>query len=324
MNDTFYMSKALELANAAFSEGEVPVGAVIVDNQTGEILGEGQNQCEKLNSPLIHAEMIAIENAAKNKGTWRLFNTTLYVTLEPCAMCTGAVINSRISRVVYGAKDERAGACGSCVDLFSVIKTSFPEVVSGVCEDECKALLSDFFKSKRSKIKQKKPELWDLFDKERKPLGLTHVRGTPLAEGTYHIVILVITKNSKGQVLLTKRSDKKEKSPGMWECTTGSVLAGESSVSGACRELMEETGIKRKKELFKLIKTFGHNTYFTDCYLLKTDVDDCEIRLQKGETVAYKWADRQELEKMLSEKLMFSPDTVTYEAIRDMIFPPKL
>lgn len=319
MNDIFYMNEALKLAKEAFEQDEIPVGAVVIDSSSGEIIGRGYNMCEQLSSPIKHAEMIALEQAANSRESWRLTNAALYVTLEPCAMCTGAIINSRISRIVFGAYDKRAGACCSSVDLFELTKTHTPEMTGGVLEDECQALLSDFFKSKR-KVRPKKPELWDLFDKDRNPLGKTHIRGEILPDGAFHTVIVVITKNSRGEILITKRSSEKKNSPGIWECTTGSVVAGESSISGACRELMEETGIKRKKENFKLIKSVVYKHTFTDCYLLRTDADDSEIKLQKGETDDYKWVDKETFEKMEQNDLIFTPDRQQYELLKDLIW----
>lgn len=319
MTDSYYMKKALALAFSAAQNKEIPVGAVVVDNSTGEIIGQGKNECENKNSPLLHAEMTAIESAAKKLGSWRLFNTTLFVTLEPCAMCAGAIINARVSRVVFGAYDKRAGACGSAVDLFSLTKTHMPEIKGGMLEKECAVLLSDFFKEKRLKT-QNKPELWDLYDKDRNPLFLKHRRGVPLKEGTFHTVVVVITKNRDGKILITKRSQEKNNCPGHWECTTGSVVAGETSVCGACRELMEETGIKRKKENFKLIKTVRSESSFTDCYLLKTDVNADEIKLQKGETEDYKWVDRKEFEELQSKGKVFAPDAEQYEGLKSLIW----
>lgn len=141
------MTRAIELAKEAAAEGEVPVGAVIACN--GEIIAEGRNSREKDKNALCHAEIDAINNACKKLGGWRLQNCTLYVTLEPCPMCAGAIINSRISKVVYGAYDLKAGSVGSVVDLFSLPYNHHPEVQSGFMENECKQLLADFFKSLR-------------------------------------------------------------------------------------------------------------------------------------------------------------------------------
>ncbi len=148
-NDVFYMKKALYLADKAASVGEVPVGALIVNNTSGEIIGEGYNRRETDKSPLAHAEIIAINEAATALGGWRLIDCSLYVTLEPCSMCAGAIVNSRIDRVVFGAFDHRFGAVGSKLDLFSMGLNHKPEIISGVLGDECSAVIKDFFKSLR-------------------------------------------------------------------------------------------------------------------------------------------------------------------------------
>ena len=146
-DDIFYMNKAIELAKKAALIGEVPIGAVIVKD--GKIVGEGYNLRESAKLSTAHAEIAAIEAACKNLGGWRLFGCTLYVTLEPCAMCAGAIVNSRIDRVVYGAPDLRFGACGSLFNINSYPLNHAFQIHSGVCEEECKALLSDFFKNLR-------------------------------------------------------------------------------------------------------------------------------------------------------------------------------
>ena len=148
--DEEYMTVCIELAKKAAKIGECPVGAVVV-NKDGDVIGRGYNMRETLQSPTAHAEILAIEQAAKALGSWRLTDCTLYVTLEPCPMCTGAIINSRIKRLVYGASDYKAGSCGSVVDLFSLPYNHKPEVVSGVMQEECAALLTDFFKKLRKK-----------------------------------------------------------------------------------------------------------------------------------------------------------------------------
>lgn len=147
--DIFFMEAALHEAEKAFAEGEVPVGAVIV--RDGEIIARGRNRRESEKNALCHAEIEAINAACKALGGWRLIGCTLYVTLEPCPMCAGAVINSRIERVVYGASDKKAGSVGSIVNLFSLPYNHFPEVTSGVLSDRCSAILSDFFKNLRKK-----------------------------------------------------------------------------------------------------------------------------------------------------------------------------
>ena len=150
-DDERYMRRALELAAEAAAEGEVPVGAVVVKRSTGEIVGEGRNRRELGKSPLAHAEIIAIDEASRRLGGWRLVGCALYVTLEPCPMCAGAVINSRVERLVYGASDKKAGSCGSVVDLFSYPYNHIPEIERGVLADECAAVLSEFFKELRRK-----------------------------------------------------------------------------------------------------------------------------------------------------------------------------
>ncbi len=149
--DELFMREALRLAEEAAKEGEVPVGAVIVRN--GEIVSEGRNRRETGKTALGHAELEAIGKACTLLGGWRLWQCTLYVTLEPCPMCAGAIINARIPRVVYGARDPKAGSCGSVVDLFSLPYNHKPEVVSGVLEAECAAMLTEFFRKLRENRK---------------------------------------------------------------------------------------------------------------------------------------------------------------------------
>ena len=148
MTDADYMRIALRQAAAALEEDEVPVGAVVVHED--RIIGRAHNDREKLNDPTAHAEMIAITQAAAALESWRLTGATLYVTLEPCLMCAGALVNGRIKRVVFGARDERAGACGSLyqVGLDTRLNHRF-EVTGGVLEDECAAILQQFFRKKR-------------------------------------------------------------------------------------------------------------------------------------------------------------------------------
>ena len=150
MNDhIFYMTEALKLASLAAEEGEVPVGAVVVCD--GEIVGRGRNRREKGKNALAHAEIEAINEACRTLGGWRLWKCDLYVTLEPCPMCTGAIINSRIRRLIYGADDLKAGSCKSVVNLFDFPYNHKPEVISGVCKNECSKILTDFFKTLRNK-----------------------------------------------------------------------------------------------------------------------------------------------------------------------------
>ena len=160
MEDRDFMLEALELAKEAAAEGEVPVGCVIVRN--GEIVGRGRNRRETGKTALGHAEIEAISQACRNLGGWRLWECTLYVTLEPCPMCAGAIINARIPRVVYGAADAKAGSCGSVCNLFDMAYNHHPQVEQGLLEEECKQLLQDFFAQLRVTLRQrpkwKKPQ----------------------------------------------------------------------------------------------------------------------------------------------------------------------
>jgi tRNA(adenine34) deaminase len=151
MDHEVYMKKALELAREAALEGEVPVGCVIVRN--GEIVATGRNRRETAKTALGHAEIEAIGAACEKLGGWRLWDCTLYVTLEPCPMCAGAIVNARIPTVVFGASDDKCGACGSVCNLFAMDFNHHPQVVSGVCQEEAAALLSDFFKDLRQILK---------------------------------------------------------------------------------------------------------------------------------------------------------------------------
>lgn len=160
MEDLDYMDQALALAAEAAAEGEVPVGCVIV--RGGEIVGRGRNRRETGRSALGHAEIEAISQACRNLDGWRLWDCTLYVTLEPCPMCAGAIINARIPRVVYGAKDEKSGSCGSVCDLFSMDFNHHPTVKGGLREAESAAMLTAFFQdlrvTLRSRPRWKKPQ----------------------------------------------------------------------------------------------------------------------------------------------------------------------
>jgi tRNA(adenine34) deaminase len=147
-NDSDFMRLALQLARRASEEGEVPVGAVLVSG--GEVIGEGWNRPIGLNDPTAHAEIMALRAGAVRLGNYRLSGTALYVTLEPCAMCTGAVITARVNRVVFGAWDLKAGACGSVLDLPRETRlVQGLDVFGGVCSDESAALLKEFFESRR-------------------------------------------------------------------------------------------------------------------------------------------------------------------------------
>ena len=160
MEDLDFMKEALALAKKAAAEGEVPVGCVIV--REGEIIGRGRNRRETSKTALGHAEIEAIGDACRNLGGWRLWDCTLYVTLEPCPMCAGAIINARIPRVVFGARDQKCGACGSVCDLFSMDFNHHPQVTTGVMEEQSQELLTDFFRQLREDLrnrpKWKKPQ----------------------------------------------------------------------------------------------------------------------------------------------------------------------
>ncbi len=151
-NDVFFMNKAIEAAKKAREIGEVPIGAVIVVN--GEIVSTAYNLREKDQRSIAHAEILAIDKACKALGTWRLEDATLYVTLEPCAMCAGAIVLSRVKRVVYGAKDPKGGCAGSLMNLLDEKRFNHQvELATGVEEDICSSLLSDFFKELRTRKK---------------------------------------------------------------------------------------------------------------------------------------------------------------------------
>lgn len=148
MNDIDFMQQAMVLAMQAATQQEVPVGAIVVKD--GVIIGRGSNAPIALHDPSAHAEMLALRDAAKNIGNYRLVDCTLYVTLEPCAMCAGAIQHARIARLVYGAADPKTGACGSVVDLMSEPKLNHhTQVTSGVLAEDCGHLLSNFFKARR-------------------------------------------------------------------------------------------------------------------------------------------------------------------------------
>lgn len=142
-----YMMQALELARIAANQGEVPVGAVVVKD--GEIVACGYNRREFGNDATAHAELLAIQEACQKLGTWRLSGCDLYVTLEPCPMCAGAIVNARVDRVFYGTKDARGGALGSILDLRTYPLFFTPDVTGGICENKCRELLQDFFKKRR-------------------------------------------------------------------------------------------------------------------------------------------------------------------------------
>ncbi len=147
--DEQFMAQALKLAEEAAQEGEVPVGCVITLGD--QVVGRGRNRRETGKNALCHAEIEAIDEACRSLGGWRLWQCTLYVTLEPCPMCTGAILNARIPRLVYGAADEKSGCCGSVTNLFELPFNHKPEIVSGVLAEEAAALLQTFFQCLREK-----------------------------------------------------------------------------------------------------------------------------------------------------------------------------
>lgn len=150
MNDDDFMSVALDLAREAATLDEVPVGAVVVKD--GEIIGRGFNQPIGRHDPTAHAEVMALRDAAARLGNYRLPDTTLYVTQEPCAMCAGAIIHARVARVVFGASNPKTGVAGSVIDLFAEARLNHhAEIVGGVLGEECAALLSGFFAARRQK-----------------------------------------------------------------------------------------------------------------------------------------------------------------------------
>ena len=142
-----YMRLALELAREAAAAGEVPVGCVIV--REGQVVGRGRNRREEKQSTLSHAELEAIRQANETLGSWRLEGCALYVTLEPCPMCAGAILNARIPRVYYGARDSAMGACGGVLNLFMEDFPNRPALVGGILEEECRAVLTRFFQNMR-------------------------------------------------------------------------------------------------------------------------------------------------------------------------------
>ena len=153
MDDLYFMEEALVLAREAAAEGEVPVGCVIVRGD--KIVGRGRNRREKDKTALAHAEIEAISDACRNLGGWRLWDCTLYVTLEPCPMCAGAILSARIPRVVYGASDAKFGAVRSVCSLFDMRFNHHPVVESGILEEEAAALMRDFFQNLRVELRSR-------------------------------------------------------------------------------------------------------------------------------------------------------------------------
>lgn len=150
MNHEFYMREAIKEAKIAYSKGEVPIGAIVV--RKGEIIGRGHNLRESMHYSLAHAEIMAIEDASKKLNGWRLTESVIYVTIEPCLMCAGAIYQSRIDTIVYGAKDKKAGACDSLFEIPRDLRLNHrSEVISGILEEECAELMRSFFKELRNK-----------------------------------------------------------------------------------------------------------------------------------------------------------------------------
>ncbi len=181
MENFEFMNEAIRLANEASQEGEVPVGAVVTLGN--KIIGRGRNRREKEKNSLCHAEIEAINEACKRLGGWRLWECELYVTLEPCPMCAGAIINSRIKKVVFGAHDKKNGACGSVVNLFKADFSYKPDYIGGFMEDECAQVLTDFFKKIRINEKNSKKESKEKNKMER--IESFNVDHTKLMRGMY-------------------------------------------------------------------------------------------------------------------------------------------
>lgn len=144
----YYMNEALKQAEIAYELGEIPIGAVITQN--GKIISTAYNRRETGKNALYHAELEAIHKACEKLGGWRLWNCELFVTLEPCPMCAGAIVNARIPKVYFGAYDKKNGACGSYIDLMNTENNFRPEVTGGILEDKCSELIKDFFKKLRN------------------------------------------------------------------------------------------------------------------------------------------------------------------------------
>ena len=149
-NDEYYMNEALKLAKEAYDIDEVPIGAVIVHN--GEIIGRGYNKRNSLANPLGHAEIIAINEAAGYLKDWRIEECTMYVTVEPCPMCSGAIVQARIPRVVFGARNKKAGCAGSVINLLQIDALNHQvDITEGVLQEECSSIMTEFFKRFRKK-----------------------------------------------------------------------------------------------------------------------------------------------------------------------------
>ncbi len=162
-------------------------------------------------------------------------------------------------------------------------------------------------------------ELWDVYDKDRKLVGKTHVRGVPMKKGEYHLVVFVWVFNSQGQVLLTKRAPEKQSYAGLWALTGGSAVAGENSLDAICRELFEETGICAEKEEFHLTESYRRTGDFCDIYFLRKDVEISQLTMQPGETCEARWASRRELEELIAQNEIAAPDVKRYQQLKDKL-----
>lgn len=162
-------------------------------------------------------------------------------------------------------------------------------------------------------------ELWDVYNEKRQPLGKVHKRGIPMKRGQYHVSVFVWVFNSKGEVLLTKRSPEKRSFPNLWALTGGAVQAGESSLAAVQRELSEETGIHAEQPEFSLMTTFLRKDYFCDVYFLKKDIPLSELTMQEGETCGAMWVDRAGFERMISEKQIALPDVNSYHELSEKL-----
>lgn len=218
MSDIVFMQKALKLAHKAALRGEVPVGALVV-SPDGEILATGENLRETLSTTLGHAELLALHRASKKIGNWRLTDCTLYVTLEPCVMCAGAIQQSRIGRVVYGAKDPKAGAVESLYTILSDSRLNHQvEVTSGVLADECSKVLTDFFATRRAEMRSEKA-------------AITYRHRTS--------VVVVHDKKILGFHAVDPTSQKE-----YFFIPGGKIDDGETPAQAAVRECFEETGYR--------------------------------------------------------------------------------
>jgi len=157
LDDTHYMRLALDQARAAQATGEVPVGAVLL-SATGEVIGSGNNQVLRANDPTAHAEVVALRAAGLALGNYRMLGCTLFCTLEPCAMCAGAILHARIARLVFAARDPKAGACGSVLSVMNHPSLNHSvEVTEGILTEECGTILTEFFRARRAKLQTREP-----------------------------------------------------------------------------------------------------------------------------------------------------------------------